>query len=157
MISEFSSAIAGLRGAIDLAKAMLSLKNEAERNAAVIEIQRVLLDAQQALQGASMQIESLQRQLQAVDQWVAERQRYQLNEISAGSFVLTLKPELANSEPAHSICPKCAEDEKKSVLQKRRLFHDGVKLSCNRCGAEYVEKPSGPAPARNSVVGWMGR
>ena len=48
MITEAGAAISGIKAAFDIAKGMSALKSETEINQAIIGIQRVLLEAQQA-------------------------------------------------------------------------------------------------------------
>jgi hypothetical protein len=123
-VSAFASAIASLKTAGDIAKAMIGLHDAQAVKAKIIELQTEILSAQQsALSAQSDQFALLERmgqlekQIAQLEAWEVETQRYQLSDVGMGRLAYTLKPETAGFEPPHSICAACFQHRKKSILQ----------------------------------------
>ena len=64
--------------------------------------------------------------------WETEKQRYKLKDFGENTFAYELKPEAANDEPEHLICPQCYQTGRKSILQFEGR-HDLSKLAMYRC------------------------
>lgn len=86
-IPEASAAIGGIKAAFGIAQGMAALKSETEINLAIINIQRTLLDAQNAaltdkeLIGELRQrVSHLEMQLADRGAWETEKARYALTE-----------------------------------------------------------------------------
>jgi hypothetical protein len=134
MITEAGAAISGIKVAIDIAKGISALKSETEINQAIIDIQKILLDAQSAafedkqrIAAHSDEVQSLQTKLKQQDKWADEAKRYVLNESECGTYTYELKKEFANGETHHRLCVTCFENRKKSILQGIRL------VDCHIC------------------------
>lgn len=145
MLAETSSAISGIKVAIDMAKGIASLKNETEVNQAIIDIQRALLDAQSgALQDKQQiaeltdQISKLVKDAQSVEQWETEKRRYRLTKSPKGAFTYDLQPEFANGEIAHRLCATCFEGDRKSVLHTTAKGNGGEIVKCQLCQSELT-------------------
>ena len=129
---------------MDMAKGIAALKSEAEINQAVIDIQRVLLDAQnaaladkQTMSRLSDEIAALKRQLEALGEWEAEKQRYVLTRSDKGAFTYDLKPEFSAVEPFHRLCTTCFGNGKKSLLHTTKAIRGGEIVKCYGCDAEF--------------------
>ena len=139
-VTEASAAIGGIKAAIDIAKGIGSLKSEAERNQAVIEIQRSLLDAQnaafddkQTIAALVSKAEKLERQIQTATNWDVEKARYVLTKSELGAYTYDLKPEFSDSETLHRLCVTCFEEGKKSILHTTNKHSGGEQVTCGRC------------------------
>lgn len=116
MIAELASGMAGARAAYDIAKGINSLNTETERNQAVIDIQRSVLEMQQALMAANELLDAKDRKIAELGGLIAARgdwfdfaQGYELRDAGEGVFAYLSKAEkLAKTgEPEHWLCPTC--------------------------------------------------
>lgn len=140
MIAEANAAISGIKTAFEISKGISSLKSETEINQAIIGIQRVLLEAQQAALEDKQRISELTDRLtqtelagQAVERWNAEKQRYALTESELGAYTYNLRPEQANGEVLHRICATCVEAGRKSILHTKAKHSGGEIVVCQHC------------------------
>ncbi|MGZ9722812.1 hypothetical protein [Rhizobium miluonense] len=74
----------------------------------------------------------LHAQLMQVDRWEGVAARYRLKDFGGQTFAYELKPEYAVSEPAHTICPHCFENQRKSLLQF--LYETATLQRVFKCG-----------------------
>ena len=135
MITEAGAAISGIKVAMDMAKGIGALKSETEINQSIIDIQRILLEAQsgaledkQRIAGLTAEVQQLQSVLKQQNDWSDEAKRYVLTESETGTYTYELRPESANGETHHRLCVTCFENGKKSILQGKRF------ADCNNCG-----------------------
>jgi len=146
MTSEIAAALAALKAASDIAKALMGLHDSAIINAKVIELQGEIMSAQQstlAAQEAQSTLAERERNLEKevadLKAWGTEREKYKLKDLRSGVFAYALKEEAGAAEPAHLLCSNCYQDWRKSILQKEgRGIVDGAveMLVCLRCGSE---------------------
>lgn len=136
MIAEISAGVAAAKGAIATAKNLLNLKTEAERNAAIIEIQSQVLDVQSQLSEAQRRYDELLDEkrksdaaLAARDDWDREARKYKLSEPRSGFFVYELID--AANERVHWLCPNCFQQRMKSILF--RPIGDHEMMLCQNC------------------------
>lgn len=157
MLDMLQAGYNGLKVAGDLAQGFFALKSETEKNQAVIDIQRNVLEAQRALMSADGQhtadlkrIEALEQKLAAMEHWEAEKQRYQLSAIDRGAFAYVHKPGMQESEPPMWLCQTCFEKRQKSPLQFREQVIRQSQWGCNLCKSEvvvhYQNSPGKPLP-----------
>ena len=123
MITEAVGAISGAKVALELAKGISSLKSETDKNQAIIDIQRVLLEIQEAALNDKQRISDLQdknadlqKSIAREDDWQKIKARYRLTESSGGAFTYNLIDGLEGGEAPHRLCVTCFEDRVKSVL-----------------------------------------
>ena len=140
MISETGAAIRSIKAAMDIAKGVSALKSETEINLAVIEIQRVLLDAQSSALEDKEKISKLHdviRDLQAkvdgFENWENLQERYALTESPSGSFTYDLRAGVEVNQPFHRLCPVCFDQRRKSVLQTLAKRNGGEIVECHVC------------------------
>ena len=142
-VGMIGGAVASLRLASDMAKTAVSLRDFAKLNETVIELQRVILAAQSdALAAQSDQltllarISDLEKEIARLEEWKAEKAKYQLTEIKPGIFTYAIKEDARSTEPPHQICANCYAHDHKSVLQKESVTMGRMeKLVCHECRA----------------------
>jgi hypothetical protein len=148
-----SGAIASLKTAGEIAGAFVGLRDQAIIQTKVIELQTVILAAQQSAlsaQGEQFALLEEKRDLEAqiahLEAWGREKERYQLQEIGRGSFAYVLKPDAHGSEPAHMICPNCYQHGRKSLLQATDAL--ALRQRVHRCPACRTEVAGNLPPAQ---------
>ena len=153
MIAEAGAAIGSIKVAMELAKGISALKSETEINQAIIDIQRILLEAQTSALGDKQsisqlrdQISTLQSQVEAKQNWVVEQSRYVLTKSQRGVYFYGLKSEFAVAEVEHRLCATCFESGKKSILHTTKAIRGGEHVKCLVCNDELQLTDHGPLP-----------
>jgi hypothetical protein len=149
-LTAVQAAFTGLKTAGDIAKTFLSLNKIADIQAKVIELQSVILSAQgsalaaQNTQSALLErIRELEEAVAKVKAWDAEKQKYELKEVSPNSFAYVLKTEASGTEPTHWICASCYEHGKKSILQGQGNGWGVENFKCAECKGDIkIRRPS---------------
>jgi hypothetical protein len=133
---------------------MIGLSNAEAVRGKVLEIQSKMLDAQafafQAQEERATLIErvgELEKEVARLKAWDAEKQRYQLEEVSPGAVAYVLKPTMRGGEPMHLLCANCYQADKKRFLQAHRGDASFTYHKCPECGDEVRTKKS-PSPPR---------
>jgi hypothetical protein len=164
MLAEISAGLGSLKTMKDIVQGLNAAKNEAAINGLKIELQGLILDAQQGLFAAqeaqssgAQRIAQLEQQIAAFEDWNTEKQRYQLQTIDRGAFAYMHKPGMNDGEPPMWLCQTCFDKRHKSALQyiaqDRGSGSAGGRGShsrwgCNLCKAEvvvvYTRRPSEP-------------
>lgn len=159
-ITELSAVFSSLTAARDIAKGIVSLNSETEKNQAVIEIQQILLDAQAAALEAQQRqselqhrIDQLEKIIENHDSWENDKDRYRLAEFSDGCHAYVLKEGMENSEPQHKLCVKCWSDGVKSILITKTKHSVGEKVRCQNCKEEFTLMRFNHSPEVISVRG----
>ncbi len=123
-IGAIQGALASLKTAADIARAITDLKVTSEVQTKIIELQNALLAAQGSAISATTQqfelhekVRLLEAQLAAHDDWSKESQRYALVSMWSGSAqAFALKEDSANGEPPYLLCPQCFVGRRKGML-----------------------------------------
>jgi hypothetical protein len=166
------SAIVGLatslRSITEIAKAMKDVHDANVIQTKVFELTREIMSAQacalaaQAAQSDLLQRErNLETEISTLKAWDAEKQRYELKEVSANVFAYVPKSGMESGEPFHMLCANCYQRGQKSILQatqelrmRRRVHY------CPHCKSEfemtYVERPDPPPVNREPPSGSWG-
>jgi len=142
MLESIGGAVAALKTAGEIAGSFLGLRDLAQVQGKVIELQSVILAAQQsalAAQGEQFTLLEQKRELEAeiarLRAWDAEKQRYGLREVAPGAVTHVVKPEAQGSEPVHAICSNCFEQGQKSFLSRTTVKRSGYWVwQCSACG-----------------------
>lgn len=110
-----------------------------EMQKVVLEAQHLALEAQAREVSLNQQVAQLEVDLAQVREWAYLRTRYVLTQShDGGDLVYSLRPEYDREEPTHSICPTCFDVRSYKVI----LVHDGVNaLKCPRCRFVFVINP----------------
>ena len=153
MIAEAGAAIGSIKAAMEMVKGISALKSETEINQAIIDIQRILLEAQtsalddkQSISQLLDQISTLQSQVEARQNWATEQSRYALTKSQRGVYFYGLKSEFAVAEVEHRLCTTCFESGKKSILHTTGIIRGGEYVKCLVCNNELQLTDCGPAP-----------
>ncbi|MEJ2375476.1 MAG: hypothetical protein P8Y53_05740 [Pseudolabrys sp.] len=138
MVGESITGLGFLKTAFDLAKALKDIDDAARRNAAVIELQEKILEAQSAQSALVERARELEAKVDSFEKWEAEGTRYQLKDFGGGTFAYELKADEARGEPMHHICPNCYEKGRKSILQMGggNAFKQQI-ARCPACQTEF--------------------
>jgi rubrerythrin len=141
-MGSIAAALGGLKTAGEIAKALLQLKSDAERQAKVIELQSVILAAQSSAIAAQSdqfamleEVRALEKEIARVKAWEAQKRRYKLHAPWGGAAVYALKKSMSDGEPAHWICTHCYEDGRRSILQFGYRKEGGPAYLCPSCEA----------------------
>lgn len=149
---EAGAALGSIKSAMDMLKGIRSLKSETEVNQAIIDIQRILLDAQTAAiedkqrqLGLLARVSELEARVANISKWDEERARYKLTEFSEGRYAYVLKEEASREEPSHKLCTTCFNDGRKSLLQTVNKHSGGESVYCQHCKQKTILSNFPPA------------
>ena len=159
-MGSIAAALGGLKTAGEIAKALLQMKSDAERQAKVIELQSVILAAQSSAISAQSdqfamleEVRKAKEELAKVKAWETEKQRYRLAQPFSGCMVYALQKSMSDGEPPHYICAACYQQGRRSILQgvEGRPRKEGGRLlgsyNCPVCKSEaYTGYVDAPAP-----------
>jgi hypothetical protein len=155
MLAEITAAWTAIKAASEGIKALLNTVTNAETKKAISGIQDSLLEVQAKLLAAQAEYQTLtevkhdlERKLVEHEKWDAEKARYRLQEVAGGTFVYVLKPENADGEPIHWLCPNCFQRREKSILTKPTV--DNLNYKCHRCSFDVQPKSSFSGDATGS-------
>ncbi|KQW73136.1 hypothetical protein ASE17_09305 [Phenylobacterium sp. Root77] len=140
MALSIAAAIASLKTAGEIANGFLTLRDQAVIQSKVIELQSIILAAQQgAITAQSEQMElvdeirALRAELDRLAAWSATADRYQLTDLGKGVFAYKPQAETLGSDPDHFACVQCFETGRRSVLQNLGRFNSRERLECQAC------------------------
>jgi hypothetical protein len=133
-----------LNTAVNIAKAMMDVHDATAVQGKVFELQRAIIDAQQSVFAANAErsalideIREAKEQISHLEAWEAEKQRYELKDVGAGSLAYAIKEAMRGTEPVHNICANCYQKAYKSILQPRSQA-SGKYLFCKECSADIM-------------------
>jgi hypothetical protein len=134
------SAMAGLKGAIDITSALVKTNNIVDVNAKAIELQQIIIKLQQDIFSAqdsqrlaNEEIQSLKKEISNFKNVGRDLTRYKLCSPFVGSAVYGISKDDPSKEPAHYLCSNCFQMGKKSMLNPKvneRGFQDFVCPTC---------------------------
>ena len=150
-IAEIAAAISSSKTALDIAKAMIGLRDAEAMRGKTIELQGVILEflnkAIEAREAQSAQLDSiraLETEIAHLKAWDGEKQNYELKQLWREGMAYMLKPDARGAEPPHWLCPNCFSESKKRFFQPISSGSDS-KYSCTSCKSQIVvsvqEKP----------------
>lgn len=143
-----SSAIQGGAEILASLKALLQSperRSDAEIEAAVTQLSHAMEHARLGNLFLDAQLALLQGEVARAQEAKEKLARYELWETQTGSFVYALRPDKAEGQPPHFICPNCYEQSKRSILQGGRQSKQ-----CQECKAtfDFAEPPPLPSQMR---------
>ncbi|WP_069788396.1 hypothetical protein [Pseudomonas salomonii] len=141
MIDWVAAAFTSAKTAGDIAKSLITLRDEDLVRGRVMDLTSTLMDLQQQMmQGQMEQIEliskiaSLEEELRTAKQKSDVLGRYELLALSPGQVVYTLKPQFKDVEPDHFCCTNCYDMGRRSVLKpQNQLGGTWIKYICPAC------------------------
>jgi hypothetical protein len=146
--SSISGVLNGLKAAAELVQLAVDAHDVKVIREKAIELQKEIIAAQTSAisaladQASALdRIRELEKEVSDLKAWGAEREKYQLMEISehaqGSALVYALKDQAGSTEPKHYLCANCYQDGRKSILQEEVQSPGHVRiLYCQRCGAE---------------------
>jgi hypothetical protein len=146
MVAEIYAGLGSLKIAFDLAKGLKDMDDATRRNAAVIELQEKILSAQSTQSELVEAVCELKRRVAELEAWEAEKQRYQLAEISPGIVCYEPKEGMRGPEPPHRLCANCYAASQKRFLQAVQNGPSFFRFRCNACGEEVHYSRGGSPP-----------
>ena len=133
-------AFAGLKGAYEIAKSMMGIRDAVMIQSKVVELlgeimaaQEGALRSQERESALTQQIRELEQRIKQMETWDREKDRYELKELPPGVFVRALKRGMEQGKPAHCICEKCYQNGKRSILHKEEPNHGLIIYFCQGC------------------------
>jgi hypothetical protein len=144
-----------LNTAVNIAKAMMDVRDATVIQGKIFELQRAIIDAQQSVFAANeersnliQEVESLRRELGTLRAWEVEKQRYELVQIAPGIIAYGIKAAERGTDPFHYLCANCFAAGKKLYLQQSLRGPRLDRYKCNGCGEELTnDKDVGPISA----------
>jgi len=161
-------AVTSLKTAAEVVEKLKGLRGGSADKATeerISELQRIILSAHGSALAAQMgqlslvqTVRDLEAKIAQFEAWEREKSRYQLTEINTGRgdvFLYALKPEAAQGEPHHLVCPKCFEHRRRSIIQGSPQTKFGLRVHlCAECQTEYLfsaappDRPQSALPRR---------
>lgn len=158
-MGSIAAVAASLRVAGDITKAAIDLRDAQMLQGKIIELNKVILDAQSNAMGAQLEqftlierVRALEADVAKLEAWEREKQRYQLESLPPGILMYTLKPGMENGDPPHKICANCYNQGVKSFLNNEGSSNGLTTWKCHRCGfhvdtGHFVEPSGGREPS----------
>lgn len=144
VVAEALSGIGAIKTALDMAKALQDIHDAAARDRAVMNLQKEIIAAYSEQTMLAQKAGDLKEEVARLKTWDADKSRYQLTEIRAGSFAYALKEGMEIGEPKHYLCTSCYQGNHKSILIQE-TWNPGMSrvLVCHDCGWHtYLTGPS---------------
>ncbi len=127
--------LAALKSAFDLTKGLKDIDDRVRLNDARLKLQETILEAQQAQSELLEKANNLEKRVAELKAWDEDKRRYKLNQLRPNVVVYSLKEDMANGEPDHSLCPACYSSHYKSILVGQTWAPGRCEvLVCNGCG-----------------------
>jgi hypothetical protein len=123
-VGEITAAITSVNAALNIAKAMMGLRDAEMMRSKSIDLQAAILDslgkaieAKEAEAAQSDKIRALEAEIAKLKAWDGEEEKYELKKLHMGAMAYMLKPDARGAEPAHWLCPNCFANKKKAFFQ----------------------------------------
>jgi hypothetical protein len=164
-VAAISGAIGSIKAAGEIASKMLLLHDAKALQDKTIELNGVILSAQQDAMAANAaqselvaKIGRLEREIADLKSWEADKARYQLADIGNGVIAFEIRESMRNGEAFHRICANCAANGKKSYLQPQVQGSYYDRYKCHTCGEELsIDKGSPPRRSADPRYNPLGR
>lgn len=147
MAGEIIAGLGAVKTAFDLARGLKEIDDVAKRNAAVIDLQRAILEAQSAQQDLLNKAEKLEKRVHELESWEEERKQYDRFQPGPGIFTYARRDESNGEEGSFpQLCPSCFHGRFKSFLNSE-TWNPGrcEMLVCRDCGWHaYVHGMASP-------------
>ncbi|MFA5353485.1 MAG: hypothetical protein WC291_04605 [Thermodesulfovibrionales bacterium] len=155
------SLFASAKVAYDIAKGILSLKTEVERNESIAKLLETLLSVQgdalllqKEYHALLTEKKDLEEKLKTYDRWEETKALYVLKEVAPGVFVYAYETAKNSTTPAHLICPNCYMNRKASILQVLTESVYGKTLFCPNCAMKLSIRSNNPPSESISAEAW---
>jgi cell division protein FtsB len=137
--------LASIKTLSDIAHTAFGLRDSAKLLEAKVEFNRQLFAVQTALATAQSEqaeltqaIHDLEKEIADLEAWDAEKEKYELKQISnVGTVAYMLKPDARGIEPPHWLCTNCYQNRKRGIIQYYGHIGASLHFRCSSCPAEY--------------------
>ena len=162
VVAEAWAGLNALKSAFDMLSGFKDIHDATERDRVVLDLQRVILTAQEEQSKLLDRIRELEKELGRFETWEREKQRYELKQIGFGAFAYMLKESERGTEPATWICTNCYEHGRKATIQCKMEPENGAVWTCPSCKNTFdpaLNEPEWdgldgpPVPARRTKPG----
>lgn len=142
---SIGSLISSAKTAVDMARGLSELRDQAAFQTKQIDLQQQLIKVQahalsvqaQAQEWAD-RVRQLEVQLADVNNWSLVANRYEQRQFGRDRCVYVLRSEAANGQPQHKACPNCFHSRSIVLLHLMYSSADGTeRYDCKKCKAEY--------------------
>jgi uncharacterized coiled-coil protein SlyX/rubredoxin len=96
----------------------------ADIKATIAALTEQIAESQLANAKLKVKLAALHEEMMREKNFETELNRYELWESPLGATVYRIKAQAQGAEPVHYICPSCAIDKKKSILQGHKLWRE---------------------------------
>ncbi|MDX1442842.1 MAG: hypothetical protein R3270_03575 [Gammaproteobacteria bacterium] len=126
-------ALPGYKEIIELVKAGATIDAQEK----IMELRQAALDQQEENIRLRQQMQTLEAQLKARDEWEAEKKRYLLvNPWQGPAQAYALRQDAADGEQPHLLCANCFLKERKEILAPIRDQGGWVQTICSACNTK---------------------
>ena len=141
-----------LKSATEAVKSLMGMRGDARVLEEAIKLNKEILAAQAALTQAQTEqtvltdaIRNLEKENAGLKEWDSDKKRYDLTRFDPGVFTYALRPDAANGQPIHELCPRCYDNGEKSILQATTEVRMRRRVRfCPTCKNEYAYGPEAP-------------
>lgn len=141
MIDWVAAAFTSAKTAGDIAKSLITLRDEDLVRSRVMDLTGSLMELQQQMMAGQLEqmalikkIAELEDALKSVSSKQSILDRYELRGVGPAKVVYALKAEFEETEPAHLCCTNCYDKGQRSVLKAiRQSGSTSMKFSCPAC------------------------
>lgn len=140
-MGEISGVASAINAGLQIVKAMVGLRDASLLLAKTIELQTILVEANDRAIAAQEErvalvkrIEELEKQAVRTEDWEAEKQRYEMTEAASGFFAYRVKPAMRGTQVPHYICAGCYDNGKAAPLNYVRTPGGTEIITCGGCG-----------------------
>jgi cell division protein FtsB len=151
---SITAAFSSLKAMGDITKSLMDLHTTTEVKTRTAELLNRLLEVNQQMflvqeERAAMnaRLRDLEDQIRRMQDWTAEKARYELAQPFPGCMVYALKKSESRGQTAHYLCASCYQDGKPSILQGREGSRRAV-YCCSVCETEAVTGYSNVTPPK---------
>lgn len=156
MLTEITAAVQSTKALVEIIKSANDLSNHAELLMAVNAVQEKLsqtllanVESVEKISSLTEEIRQLKEQIEKVENWASDMERYELQTLETGTLAYSLKQGKEFGEPHHYLCANCVQSRIKSILQP-----SGPLLGCSKCGTKISrKKQSQPTVSRSGHSG----
>ncbi len=133
IIGYISAASKGIKSIADVATDASVQQKTVDLNNVIIPLQSAIMEMQAEHQDLIDIKNSLEQELMDYKNWDAEKSNYDLTEVSFGVRVYVEKSNEDNICNKLWLCPKCFEENKKSIIQLQKSHPQPSEYVCHFC------------------------
>ncbi|NOX66588.1 MAG: hypothetical protein GXO85_12575 [Chlorobi bacterium] len=147
MIEYLPQALSSLSAARVIAKSFLDLRDLAQINSKVVELQDIIMAAQEKVFAAqedksllAAKVQELEEECTRLKDWSTEKEKYLCKEIAPGVFAYIRNDFNGQFENAYKLCCNCFDRSIKSTLQQSQIktYRNMIKLDCSNGCHEII-------------------